>query len=115
MQIEVKGRNTPVTDDLRELVERRFRKVAKQVSELAVLNVELAEERNPANPLPCVVETTLYLKGVTLRATESSREMGHALNMCSDELARQVKRHRDKRRRRREGRFAEREPAQIQI
>ncbi len=35
MQIEVKGRNTPVTDELREHVEKRFRKVAKQVSELA--------------------------------------------------------------------------------
>jgi ribosome hibernation promoting factor len=115
MQIEVKGRNTPVTDDLRELVDRRFRKVANQVSDLAVLHVELAEERNPANPMSCVAETTLYLKGVTLRATESSRDMGHSLNMCSDELARQVKRHRDKRRRRREGRSAEREPVQIQI
>ncbi|MEA2180529.1 MAG: putative sigma-54 modulation protein [Solirubrobacteraceae bacterium] len=115
MQIEVKGRNTPVTDELRELVERRFRKVANQVSDLAVLNVELTEERNPRNPLSCVAETTLYLKGVTLRATESARDMSHALNMCSDELARQVKRHRDKRRRRREGRFAEREPVEIQI
>ncbi len=51
MQIEVKGRNTPVTDDIRELVERRFRKVANQVSDLAVLEVEIHEERNPANPL----------------------------------------------------------------
>ena len=34
MQLEVKGRNTPVTDDLRVLVERRFRKVANQVSDL---------------------------------------------------------------------------------
>jgi putative sigma-54 modulation protein len=115
MQIEVKGRNTPVTDDLRELVDRRFRKVANQVSELARLEVEIHEERNPANPLSCVAETTLYLKGVTLRAQDSSRDMGHALNLCSDELARQVKRHRDKRRKRREARSATREPAEIQL
>jgi putative sigma-54 modulation protein len=115
MQIEVKGRNTPVTDDLRELVDRRFRKVANQVSDLAVLEVELYEERNPANPLSCVAETTLHLKGVTLRAQDSSRDMGHALNLCSEELARQVKRHRDKRRKRREGRSPDREPVQIQI
>jgi putative sigma-54 modulation protein len=115
MQIEVKGRNTPVTDDLRDLVERRFRKVANQVSDLAVLEVEIMEERNPANPLSCRAETTLHLKGVTLRACESARDMGHALNMCSDELARQVKRHRDKRRKRREARSATREPVEIQI
>ena len=113
MQIEVKGRNTPVTDDLRELVERRFRKVANQVSDLAVLEVEIYEERNPANPLSCVAETTLHLKGVTLRARDCARDMGHALNLCSDELARQVKRHRAKRRQRREARSATRDEAKI--
>jgi putative sigma-54 modulation protein len=48
MQIEVKGRNTPVTDELREHVERRFTKVGKQVSEFARLEIEVYEERNPA-------------------------------------------------------------------
>ena len=48
MRIEVKGRNLPVTDDLREHVEKRFRKVSRQVSELAELEVEVFEERNPA-------------------------------------------------------------------
>ena len=63
MQIEVKGRNVSVSDDLREHVEKRFRRVDRQVSELAVLEVELRQE----------------------------------------ELTRQVKRHRDKRRGRRKG------------
>src|SRR5215217_9389470 len=104
MQIEVKGRNLPVTDELRECVTRRFEKVGKQVSELAVLEVELFEERNPANPDSQVAEATLHLKGVTLRAQESSRDLKHSINLISDELARQVKRHRDKRRKRREQR-----------
>ena len=102
MQIEVKGRNLPVTDELRECVTRRFEKVGKQVSELAVLEVELSEERNPANPDSQVAEATLHLKGVTLRAREASRDLKHSINLISDELARQVKRHRDKRRKRRE-------------
>jgi putative sigma-54 modulation protein len=104
MQIEVKGRNLPVTDELRESVTRRFEKVAKQVSPLAVLEVELAQERNPANPDSQVAEATLRLKGTTLRARESSRDLKHSINLISDELARQVKRHRDKRRKRREAR-----------
>jgi putative sigma-54 modulation protein len=49
-----------------------------------------------------VVEATLHLKRVTLRAREASPQMRHSLNLVVDELARQVKRHRDKRRRRRE-------------
>jgi putative sigma-54 modulation protein len=101
MQIEVKGRNVTVTDELRELVQRRFDKVSRQVSELAVLQIELTEERNPANPICHVAEATLHLKGITIRAREASRDMPHALNLVGEDIARQVKRHRDKKRGRR--------------
>jgi putative sigma-54 modulation protein len=111
MRIEVKGRNLPVSDDTREHVVKRFRKVSRQVSELAELEVELFEERNPAIAEPQVAEATLHLKGVTLRARSSSREMVTAINRVSDELSVQVKRHRDKRRRRREARAASAAPA----
>ena len=112
MQIEVKGRNVPVNDELRELVERKFRKVAAQVSDLARMEVELREERNPKIAESQVAAVTLYLKRVTLHAECSSREMPHAIRLCSDELSRQVKRDRDKRRRRREARSPEASPAQ---
>src|SRR5436305_1344239 len=98
MQTEVKGRNVPVTDELRELIQRRFEKISRQVSQLAVLQLELCEERNPANPIRHIAEATLHLKGVTLRAREASRDMPHAINLVADDMARQVKRHRDKRR-----------------
>ncbi len=104
MQIEVKGRNLQVTEDLREVVARRFEKVGKQVADLAVLQVELCEERNPANPNDQVAEATLHLKGTTLRAKEASSDMRHSINLVSEDMARQVKRHRDKRRGRREAR-----------
>jgi len=110
MQIEVKGRNVPVSDELREYVTRRFDKVGKQVSELAVLQVEVFEERNPANPDSQVAEATLRLKGVTLRARDASRDHKHAINLVADEMTRQVKRHRDKRRKRREARAAAVQP-----
>ncbi len=101
MRIEVKGRNTEVTDDLRERIARRFAKVDRQVSEHAMLDVELKEERNPAIRASHVAEVTLHVKGTTLRARESSESMIHSVNLVADDLARQVKRHRDKRRRRR--------------
>jgi putative sigma-54 modulation protein len=104
MRIEVKGRNLQVTDELRECTARRFEKVAKQVSELAVLEVELSDQRTPGNGK--VAEATLYLKGVTLRAKDSSQDAKHAINLVAEDMARQVKRHRDKRRARREARAA---------
>jgi putative sigma-54 modulation protein len=106
MRIEVKGRNLPVSEDLREHCDKRFKKVARQVSELAELEVEVFEERNPKIPDSQVAEATLHLKGVTLRARDASPDLMHSINLVADELAVQVKRHRDKRRKRRESRAA---------
>jgi putative sigma-54 modulation protein len=102
MRIEVKGRNVSVSDELRARIERRFEKVAKQVSPLALMEVELSEERNPSIRKSHVAEVTLYLKGVTLRAREASDNAVQAVNEVAEDLARQVKRHRDKRRGRRD-------------
>ena len=104
MRIEVKGRNLQVTDDLRESVERRMDKIGKQVSELAVLEVEVADTKTPTDPV--TAEAALQLKGTTLRAKSASKDAKHAINLVSEDLARQVKRHRDKRRGRRESRAA---------
>jgi ribosome hibernation promoting factor len=106
MRIEVKGRNAPVSDELRAQAARKFDKIGRQVSELAVLELEVWEERNPANSDRCVAEATLHLKGVTLRACHASPDLKHSVKETADELARQVKRHRDKRRKRRESRAA---------
>jgi putative sigma-54 modulation protein len=106
MQIDIKGRNVPVTEEIRAHAERRLRKVARQVSELARLEIEIFQERNPSIADREVVEATLYLKGVTLRARDASPEMDHSLKLVTEELARQVKRHRDKRRKRREAHAA---------
>ena len=106
MQIEVKGRHMTVSDEIREHVEKRFAKVGKQVSELATLEVELIQEQNPSNPDAFRAEVLLRVKGTSLRACDSSRDMAHSINLCAEELAIQVKRHRDKRRKRRESRAA---------
>jgi putative sigma-54 modulation protein len=98
MRIQLKGRGSATADDeLLSRVEKKLEKVARQVSPLAELTIELREERNEQ-----VAEAALRLKGVTLRACERASDMGHALNLLADDLARQVKKHRDKRRGRRE-------------
>jgi len=102
MRIEVKGRNVAVEDEHRERLGRKLDKVSRQVSPLADCEVELWEERNPSIRDSQVAEATLHLKGITLRARERSEDMGHSINLLADDLARQVKRHRDKRRRRRD-------------
>jgi len=104
VRIDVKGRNVAVTDELREHVVKRCRKIERQLSPLAVLEVELREERNPSIPDGAVAEAVLQVKGTTLRARESGPEMRGAITACLDDLGVQVKRHRDKRRARRRAR-----------
>ena len=102
MRISVKGRNVPVGDELKERIDKKFAKVARQVSTLADMEVELIEERNPSISDNQIAEVTLHLKGVTLRSRKASEDFVHSINLASEDLARQVKRHRDKRRKRRE-------------
>jgi ribosome hibernation promoting factor len=101
MRIEIRGRNVKVDDEMREHVFKRFRRIGRQVSELATLDVELSEERNPSIADNQVAEATLRLKGVTLRAHEASPQMSHTIHKLAEDIRRQVKRHRDMRRKRR--------------
>ena len=106
MRIEVRGRNVEVDEELREHVLKRFRRVGKQVSELAMLDVTVWEERNPAIADSQVAEATLRLKGVTLRAHEASPEMAHTIHELAEDIRRQVKKHRELRRKRTQTRRA---------
>jgi putative sigma-54 modulation protein len=111
MRIHVKARNGATVDEEHvSRLEKKLAKVGRQVSPLAVLEVELSEERNRATGDSQVAEAALHLKGTTLRAKERSNDMGHSINLLADDLARQVKRHRDKRRGRREAQKAGQQP-----
>lgn len=98
MRIEVRGRNTEATAELEQAVRKRFARVGRQVSGLATLEIELSEERNPSISDSQIAEATLYLKGATLRAREASPEMLHSIHELAEDIRRQVKRHREKRR-----------------
>ncbi len=100
MKIEVRGRNVEVTSELREQVVQRFDRVGKQVSDLATLEVTLLQERNPSIPDPYIAEAVLILKGATLRAREASPDMLHSIHELAEDIRRQVKKHREKRRKR---------------
>jgi putative sigma-54 modulation protein len=100
VRIEIRGRNLEVTPELRQHVEKRFARIGRQVSDLAQLEVELSEERNPAIADSQIAEATLYLKGVTLRAHEATPDMLHSIHALAEDMRRQVKRHREKRRKR---------------
>jgi ribosomal subunit interface protein len=100
VEIEIVGRGFEVDAETRESVRKRFEKVGRQVSEHARLDLVLREEPNPAIREKFVAEATLRLKRVTLHAEESSTSMSHSIKEVSVDIRRQVKRHRELRRKR---------------
>jgi putative sigma-54 modulation protein len=100
MRMEIRGRNVEMTDDLRELVRKRFGGVGRQLSGLASLDVVLHEERNPSISDRQVAEATVRLKGTTLHAREASPEMALSIHRLSEDVNRQVKKQREMMRKR---------------
>ncbi len=100
MRIEITGRNVEITEELRDHVRKRFKRVGRQVSDLATLEVVLSEERNPRIAEKEVAEANLYLKGKTLHAREAAPEMVHSIHELAEDIRRQVKKHREMRRKR---------------
>jgi putative sigma-54 modulation protein len=100
MRLEIRGRNVEMTNDLRELVRKRFGGVGRQLSGLASVDVVLHEERNPSISDRQVAEATVRMKGTTLHAREASPEMSLSIHKLSEDVARQVKKQREMSRKR---------------
>jgi putative sigma-54 modulation protein len=98
MRLQVKGKNVEVTPSVREYAERKLAKLGKQLAEETQVEVELSEERNPSIADNQVAEATIFAKGPTLRARESSGDMKASIDLLVDKLDRQVKRYRERRR-----------------
>jgi ribosome hibernation promoting factor len=97
MQLHVKGKNLEVNDSIRRYAERKLRKLDRQLTDTARVELELAVERNPSIADSQVAEATVRMKGRTLRARNASRDMRAAIDELADKLIRQVKDVRDKR------------------
>jgi putative sigma-54 modulation protein len=100
VQIEIVGRDFEIDEGVREEVRKRFDRIGRQVSEHARLEVVLREEANPSIRDKYAAEATLRLKKVTLHAAESSPQMRSSIKALSQDMRRQVKRHRELRRKR---------------
>jgi putative sigma-54 modulation protein len=100
MRLQVKGKNVEVTDSIRTYAEEKLKKLERHLNDPTRVEVELAVERNPSISQNHVAEATVWTKGPVLRARESSTDMKSSIDQLADKLARQVKRYREKQRRR---------------
>lgn len=104
MRIEIRGRNFKVTDELRRQVAEGLGRLDRQVPLHTRCEIVLSEERNPSIEDRFGAEATLHVKGVTLHAHEASPDMVHTVSAVVDDIRRQVKKRREKQRKRSETR-----------
>jgi putative sigma-54 modulation protein len=102
MELHVKGKNLEVSDSIRSYAERKLGKLDRQLRRsVAEVEVELAVERNPSIAENQVAEATVRLKGHTLRAREASTDMKASIDELVENLVRQIREEREKKRSRR--------------
>jgi putative sigma-54 modulation protein len=104
MQLQVKGKNMPVTDALHDHAERKLERLGKILptwDESLLVELELSVERNPSIDRPNTAEITVRTKGTVLRVRESAEDMYVAIDRATRKLERQAARYRERRRRHR--------------
>jgi len=98
MQLQIKGKNLTVSDEVRDYAEEKLRKLARYLADPTKVELELAMEHNPSIADNHIAEATIWTKGPTLRARESSSDWRGSIDQLADKLERQAKRYREKRR-----------------
>jgi putative sigma-54 modulation protein len=101
VRLQVKGKNVEVTDSIRQYAQQKLGKLERQLDDPTRVELELAVERNPSISANHVAEATIWTKGPILRAREASADHKASIDQLVDKLERQVKRYREKRRKRR--------------
>src|SRR5438876_9109168 len=100
MNLQVKGRNLEVSDQIRKYAEDKLGKLDRLVNDPTRIELELAVEKNPSIADNHVAEATVWTKGPVLRAREASGDMRASIDQLTEKLERQVTRYREKRHRR---------------
>jgi len=88
MNLQLRGKNTEVTEGLRNYVEKRFAKLEKYFTREMTGTVTLIIERNEH-----IIETTIPINRFILRAEESSHDMYTSIDNVVEKIERQVRKY----------------------
>jgi putative sigma-54 modulation protein len=94
MNYNVRGENIEVTPAIREYVEKKISKLERYFTEApeAKVNVNLRFNQDKSSK----VEVTIPLPNLVLRAEETNIDMYAGIDLISDKLERQIRKHKTK-------------------
>lgn len=88
MNLQLRGKNTEVTEGLRNYIEKRFAKLEKYFTREMTGTVTLIIERNEH-----IIEATIPINRFILRAEESSHDMYTSIDNVVEKIERQVRKY----------------------
>lgn len=108
MNVNVKGRNIDVTPALKEYVEKKITKVAKQFKTVGDITAVLKVEKGNH-----IVEITVPASGILLRAQENTKDMYSSIDLVVEKIERQIHKYKTRLMKRKYANFAEAAPEPV--
>ena len=98
MQLQIKGKNVEMDETIRSYAEEKLGKLERHLADPTKVELELSLEKNPSIANTHIAEATIWTKGPTLRARESSDDWRSSIDELVSKIERQAKRYQNKRR-----------------
>ena len=96
--VEIFARDMNVSNSLREYIEKKVSRLDKYLPSLTEAQVDVAEAKNARSATDRqVAQLTVRMRGVVLRAEETSDDIYAAVDAVLDKMQRQIKRYKGKR------------------
>jgi len=100
MEIKIKATAIELTDAIRQYIDERMESIAKLVDEYdsaAMVEVEVGKSTKHHNKGPYMMaEINLTFLGNLFRAAEEREDLYEAIDVCKDEVRRQLVDHKDR-------------------
>jgi len=93
MELTIRGKNVKVSDDRRQLIEKKLGKLNHYLEHIHEATVELSAENSRRQTERLVVEMTVRTNGTLLRAEERDSDLGNALDRLHAKMQRQMTRY----------------------
>lgn len=97
MDLELTTRDVPLTDTIRDYVERKIGRLDRYLPDVRTIRVELRHGVKRSMGDAYTVQVTAWVGRTVLRAEETNADLFAAIDLASDKLQRQAERYKGKR------------------
>ncbi len=116
MDIHVVGRHTKVSEEFREKVTEKVKKIESLDSRASRVDVHVVHERNPRLSNECErIELTVYGAGAVIRAEAAAEDRAVALDLASDRIVERLRKQHERRAHRHQGKVSVGQAASLAV